>query len=55
MYKLKFIDSYRFMQNSLSSLVDNLSKIGKKISQETLIKFFLAHINYVIILILIYY
>ena len=29
MYKLKFIDSYRFMQNSLSSLVDNLSEIGK--------------------------
>ena len=24
MYKLKFIDSYRFMQNSLLSLVDNL-------------------------------
>ena len=40
MYKLKFIDSYRFMQNSLSSLVDNLSEIGKKISQETLIKIF---------------
>ena len=40
MYKLKFIDSYRFMQNSLSSLVDNLSEIGKKISQETLIKKF---------------
>ena len=31
---------YRFMQNSLSSLVDNLSEIGKKISQETLIKIF---------------
>ena len=28
------------MQNSLSSLVDNLSEIGKKISQETLIKNF---------------
>ena len=28
------------MQNSLSSLVDNLSEIGKKISQEILIKFF---------------
>ena len=56
MYKLKFIDSYRFMQNPLSSLVDNLSKINKKeelknkiiisesdkkISQETLIKKFL--------------
>ena len=55
MYKLKFIDSYRFMQNSLSSLVDNLSEIGKKISQETFLKHFLTHINYVIILILIYY
>ena len=43
------------MQNSLSSLVDNLSEIGKKISQETFLKHFLTHINYVIILILIYY
>ena len=40
MYKLKFIDSYRFMQNSLSSLVDNLSEFDKKIPQETLIKNF---------------
>ena len=29
-YKLKFIDSYRFMSTSLSDLVDNLSKIKKK-------------------------
>ena len=29
-YKLKFIDSYRFMQSKLSDLVDNLSKINKK-------------------------
>ena len=29
-YKLKFIDSYRFMLDSLSSLVDNLSEINKK-------------------------
>ena len=29
-YKLKFIDSYRFMQKSLSSLVDNLSEINNK-------------------------
>ena len=29
-YKLKFIDSYRFMSASLSSLVDNLSEINKK-------------------------
>ena len=28
-YKLKFIDSYRFMQNSLSELVDNTSEILK--------------------------
>ena len=26
-YKLKFIDSYRFMQSSLSKLVDNLSEV----------------------------
>ena len=57
MYKLKFIDSYRFIQNSLSGLVDNLPEINNKISQETLIKIILTHINYVIkILInLIYY
>ena len=29
-YKLKFIDSFRFMPASLSSLVDNLSEIYKK-------------------------
>ena len=29
-YKLKFIDSYRFMPSSLSSLVDNLSEINSK-------------------------
>ena len=29
-YKLKFIDSYRFMDRSLASLVDNLSEINKK-------------------------
>ena len=29
-YKLKFIDSCRFMSTSLSSLVDNLSEINKK-------------------------
>ena len=30
MYRLKFIDSFRFMSTSLSSLVDNLSEIYKK-------------------------
>ena len=29
-YKLKFIDSFRFMQTSLSKLVDNLSEIYNK-------------------------
>ena len=29
-YKLKFIDSYRFMQSKLPDLVDNLSEITKK-------------------------
>ena len=29
-YKLKFIDSYRFMSTSLSNLVDNLSEINNK-------------------------
>ena len=29
-YRLKFIDSCRFMQNSLSTLVDNLSEINTK-------------------------
>ena len=47
-YRLRFIDSYRFMPYSLSNLVDNLSGINnkvsesdKKISQEILIKKFL--------------
>ena len=29
-YKLKFIDSYRFMQDLLSNLVDNLTEINNK-------------------------
>ena len=42
-YRLKFIDSYRFMQDSLSSLVDNLSEVNNKnleISHDTLMKKF---------------
>ena len=30
MYRLTFIDSFRFMSTSLSTLVDNLSQIYKK-------------------------
>ena len=33
-YKLKFVDSYRFMSSSLSILVDNLSEINKKPTDE---------------------
>ena len=33
-YRLKFIDSFRFMSTSLSSLVDNLSEIYKKECKE---------------------
>ena len=29
-YKLRFIDSFRFMMNKLSDLVDNLFEIYKK-------------------------
>ena len=39
-YKLKFIDSFRFMSTSLSSLVDNLSEINKKESVNELIEKF---------------
>ena len=48
-YKLKFIDSYKSMQNSLSNLFNNLFEVNdkiivsesdKKISQEILIKIF---------------
>ena len=34
MYNLKFIDSFRFMSTSLSSLFDNLSEIYKKECKE---------------------
>ena len=36
-YRLKFIDSYRFMQDSLSNLVDSLSGIDNKEPENTLI------------------
>ena len=39
-YKPKFIDSFRFMSASLSSLVDNLSEINKKESVNELIEKF---------------
>ena len=42
-YRIKFIDSYRFMQRSLSTLTDTLSEINNKnleISNDTLIKKF---------------
>ena len=37
MYKLKFIDSYRFISDSLSNLVDNLSNINIKEPKDKLI------------------
>ena len=42
-YRIKFIDSYRFMQDSLSNLVDNLSEVNNEnheISYDDLIKKF---------------
>ena len=39
-YKLKFVDSFRFMSASLSSLVDNLLEINKKESINELIETF---------------
>ena len=41
-YKLKFIDSFRFMADSLSSLIDNLSEINKK---ESMNEFMLASLS----------
>ena len=32
-YKIKFIDSFRFMSNKLSDLINNLSKIYSKDSR----------------------
>ena len=37
-YKLKFIDSYRFMQNSLSELVDHKSEIFNSIECKSCIE-----------------
>ena len=39
-YSLRFIDSCRFMQDSLSNLADNLSGINRKISHAALIENF---------------
>ena len=33
MYKIKFIDSYRFMQSELWNLIDNLSRSNNKESK----------------------
>ena len=38
--RIRFKDSFRFMQDSLSNLVDNLSQINNNISYESLIKKF---------------
>ena len=39
-YKIKFIDSYRFMQSKLSGFADNLSEINKKKCKESAKKCF---------------
>ena len=39
-YKLKFIDSYRFMQDSLSNLVDNLSGIDNKKPEKKIYRYY---------------
>ena len=44
-YKLKFIDSYRFMQSKLSGLVDNLSETNKKECPECLRKILSHNVN----------
>ena len=33
-YKLKFIDSYRYMSTSLSNLVENLSRVYDKYARD---------------------
>ena len=50
-YKLKFIDSYRFMDRSLASLVDNLTEINKKKPMDEFIDNFrpmLASLSYLL-------
>ena len=45
-YKIRISDSCRFMQDSLSNLVDNLSELKiKEIDNDVLIKRFLIHVN----------
>ena len=44
-YKLKLIDSYRFMQSSLSSLVDNFSGTDNKELKDTMMKSLPQSIN----------
>ena len=36
-YKIKFIDSYRHMSQSLSNLVDNLAELNKNLPDDVLI------------------
>ena len=56
-YKIRISDSCRFMQDSLSNLVDNLSEFKINEIDDVLIKRFLTRINYVIMILinLIYY
>ena len=44
-YKLKFIDSFRFMPTSLPNLVDNLSEINKEECQACIKACINAEIN----------
>ena len=48
-YKLKFIDSCRFMSTSLSSLVDDLSEINKKECEYCIDQYNIVSIQYCIL------